>query len=106
MSVSLVLGVIGGSYIPSSKIEYRQVDVLIEPLTQEQIIERAAKNIYESNEFQKEMSATAMARALYKLSIEQQDNAVKLSERAVEQNSNSQLLADAWMFKNSSTTKH
>ena len=103
-AICLIFGGFASVYALPSKIEYKNVEVKTAPPTQTEIIEQVTKSIYDSDKFQQEMRETAKARALYQLSIEQQDNAVHLSEMAVKANGNSQLLADDWMYQHSSTT--
>lgn len=50
-----------------------------------------------SEEFQAEVRALATARALHELSLEKQDEALRLAEMAQKSHSNSRILAEAWV---------
>lgn len=91
----LFAGVIVGSFIglsfKSDTIVYHN-----EIKQRHEIIAEKTLAIYESDEFKAEMLALATARALFAMSLDEQDGAVELSEMAMMSYEKSQLMADTW----------
>lgn len=101
-SICIILGAVSHSLLRSDTIEYVNVEKVVEvqPPTLQETINAKAEAIMQTQEFQEEMRNTAMARALYTLSIEQQDKAVALSEMAVQSNQASIALSETWHNNN------
>jgi hypothetical protein len=91
----LFAGVIAGTFIGLSFTE-DTVTYVSEVKSEEQIIEERIDMIYNSVTFQNEMRKLATARALYELSNETQNNAVKLSEKALATYQESKTLEQEW----------
>jgi len=65
--------------------------------TDEDKVSELALGIYNSSEFEAEMRAAAMARALYTLSNEKSSQALKYAEMAQVSHNNSKKLAQQWL---------
>jgi len=60
------------------------------------VVAERIEAIYNSEEFESEMRALAEARALYEISNETQENAVALSERAMQSFQKNKAMNEAW----------
>ena len=98
MSVVVVVVALSSQLASVEVVENEpQVEVIVEEEKTE--VEIRTENILHSAEFQKEIKALAESRALFEMSLERQDEAVELSERALETYRVSNELANVWKIK-------